>query len=153
MQKFLFLDFDGVLNGPTNGIEVDKVELLNQIVEATQCTVVISSSWRIIYTEDELRGRLHAAGYKYNFAGFTPNMGCNDHFVAGYKHEVSHRGHEIQRWCMDNQVALNDPDTRIVILDDSSDMNPLMDHLVRTSTYIGLGQYQVDEVIRRLNAS
>ena len=48
-MKVLFLDVDGVLNRcgkSAQGLEEDKVALLKQIVAATGCRIVLSSTWR-----------------------------------------------------------------------------------------------------------
>ncbi len=49
--KVIFLDFDGVLNslsGPSEGVSLlpDKLELLHQLVDATDAEIVLSTSWR-----------------------------------------------------------------------------------------------------------
>jgi hypothetical protein len=50
--KVLFLDIDGVLNGHQRhdngycGIDPGKVELLNGVILATRCRVVLASAWR-----------------------------------------------------------------------------------------------------------
>ena len=55
MNPVLFLDIDGVLNsrecwdrlrGLRHKIDREKVALLNEVVAATDCRIVVSSTWR-----------------------------------------------------------------------------------------------------------
>ncbi|WP_373776511.1 HAD domain-containing protein, partial [Porphyromonas loveana] len=80
MQKVIFLDFDGVLNSGDNsraisqllsdesemqrisiaGFEFDErcVRWLTYIINSTGAKIVISSSWRLNYTLEEMRAIL-----------------------------------------------------------------------------------------------
>ena len=77
MKKFLFLDFDGVLNSleffnsptpdyrkyPLNEFDPHAVDLLNKILSAGGVTnLVISSDWRKIYSKEELKKILKDIG-------------------------------------------------------------------------------------------
>ena len=76
INKYLFLDIDGVLNSvswyreewnknhvyPQGDFDPKCVELVNRIVEETGCKVVVSSSWR---TESNLQSIFDKAGLKY----------------------------------------------------------------------------------------
>jgi hypothetical protein len=59
-HKLLFLDFDGVLHS----VEASKQELfckaplLRNFLSANPCEIVISSSWRLHFSLDELKERL-----------------------------------------------------------------------------------------------
>lgn len=62
-KQLLFLDFDGVLH-PTS-VKSDQwfccADLLGEVLEDTQCGIVISSSWRFSHTLAELKALLPAA--------------------------------------------------------------------------------------------
>jgi hypothetical protein len=74
IQRVLFLDIDGVLNseewmraGHMKDIDRDAFspELcarLERVIQATGCDIVISSSWRIGHSTDEILGHLRARG-------------------------------------------------------------------------------------------
>jgi len=74
--KVLFLDIDGVLNGHQRhdngycGIDPVKVELLNGIVEASRCRIVLASAWRYMI----LGGDMTLKGFGHLLAtyGATP---------------------------------------------------------------------------------
>lgn len=100
INKYLFLDIDGVLNSvswyreewnknhvyPQGDFDPKCVELVNRIVEETGCKVVVSSSWR---TESNLQSIFDKAGLEFKIHSITP-FG-------------SHRGCEIQEW-LDSQT-------------------------------------------------
>jgi hypothetical protein len=139
----LFLDVDGVLNqcGTFHDIQGEKVALLHQIVAETRCSIVVSSTWRRTErTRKLLTGLLQEGGV--SIADWTP---CLDRISDTGLLQIAERGHEIQAW-LDAHPEI----TRFVILDDSSDMAHLMEHLVQTDTFTGLTETQVQEVIRRL---
>ena len=47
-DKIIFLDFDGVITNYESGFRLnpEKLMLLEQIIDATDCGLVISSAWR-----------------------------------------------------------------------------------------------------------
>ena len=63
MNKFLFLDFDGVLHPATlndNSELFSKNKLLEQTFLNLHCNIVISSSWRFHHSFDSLKNKLPA---------------------------------------------------------------------------------------------
>jgi hypothetical protein len=139
--KVIFLDFDGVLNnrkwlsrgGSRDDVDPESVRLLNWLVDATQAKVVVSSTWRILHTIEELRDTLDRAGFLGEIIGVTPGGGGT-------------RGPQIQQWIDDN--AFVGP---FVILDDDSDMLHLLDKLVKTKFETGLEVSHVKKAIEILN--
>lgn len=147
MKKIIFLDFDGVLNtyefldklpkpkfsdyqGWKNHDETFKpenIENLNHIIEKTGASIVISSSWRRLYTLKQIKNVLKKNGFKYieSVIDFTPS------FEAFWNAEYS-RGAEIYRWLADNDLYKK---CNFVILDDNSDMSFLIDKLIKTDPH------------------
>ena len=147
-MRVIFLDVDGVLNSNSfaekmfneQGVRVfyedilDKraIACLKQIVSATDAMIVLSSSWRKI---PKARARLveQLSEYGLSIHSDTPYTG-------------KERGDDITAWL--NRHKDIDIES-YVILDDDSDMNVHMKHLVHTSFY-GWGletmhiQYAVD---------
>lgn len=153
-MKIVLLDFDGVLNDSNwlrsleerswiGMIDPSKVELLNQIIKETEAKIVVSSSWRIQNSTEQLQDMLDRCGFNGEVIGCTPAKLSN-----------CFRGNEIQWWLNKHPEV-----EKFVILDDESDMLHLKDHLVQTSFGLnegengvgGLKQEHVNEVIRRLN--
>lgn len=140
-MKVIFLDVDGVLNRgkQMEKVEDDKIELLNQIVKATNAEIVLSSDWRYwLNTNDEdvmlLKRKLSSVGIE--IMSSTPIT----------KH--GYRGAEICQWI--NEWT-GEGIERFVILDDRDDMKPYMDRLVQTSFDLGLQEKHVKRAIQLLN--
>ena len=140
-MKYLFLDFDGVLNNAEtfktrddlDKIEPAKVALLNDI----DACIVISSAWREHHSVRELtqvlaRNGLHDADRVIDQTPMLDN--CP-------------RGDEIQAWLTAHRVE----PSQIAILDDVDDMLHLTPRLVLTEFADGLLPVHVHRVNELLN--
>lgn len=161
-SSVLFLDFDGVLNScdyfsspraadrHEDGRRVDPLAVanLNRIIEATNCQVVISSTWRKGNSLGGLLRILVSRGLDKkhwdNFIRMTPVL--DSRMESGLWRSVE-RGREIQAWLDKHPEKFE----RIVILDDDGDMVHLMPHLVLTHGITGLDAEKTAEAIRRLS--
>lgn len=141
-MKIIFLDVDGVLNTSNNilkeykngndttssriHLDIDCVNNLKKIVDRTNAQLVLSSSWR--------KGGFYSATiknleYQLNSNGMilldcTPIM------------PNATRGTEIKEW-LKSKSKIYKIDS-YVILDDSEDMDDLINHLVKTTYDDGL---------------
>lgn len=111
LPPVLFLDVDGVLNtekGTTPmGLSKPCLRRLREIVQKTQCDIVLSSTWRKLdYAKAELKKQFQYKGIPL-WVSETP---C---FNSGY------RGEEIREWLRHNPQV-----NTYAILDDDSDMLP-----------------------------
>jgi HAD domain in Swiss Army Knife RNA repair proteins len=137
-MKVLFLDIDGVVNCVTTptrfdnfiGIDPYMAILVNRIIEATNCSVVLSSSWRYHKESmDEVRRRV-----------------CDFIDVTPMNNGLTSRGTEIKAW-----LEAHPDVTQYAILDDNTDFlegQPLF----KTSWDLGLTGEIVEKVIHHLNA-
>ena len=87
MKKFLYLDIDDVIvvgdeywrrkNNVWDATPFNKgcVKILNEILELTGASIVVSSDWKIRYTLDELGGIFKFNGIKSIPVGTTPDLG------------------------------------------------------------------------------
>lgn len=141
-NTLLFLDVDGVLN--TNDwiwthpdrdddfihIDPSRVEIVNNLVSKLDCKVVISSTYRILHSLVDLRYGLREKGATFwnRVIGRTDQIG-------------SMRGDQIERF------MFKYPDHKLVILDDSADMNRMMQYLVRTNPDTGIVETDIDRAI------
>lgn len=128
MNKYIFLDFDGVLNSwrsdianhgvqsnPEQMIEAFNVidpkfdpiavHLVRRLVEETRAKIVVSSSWRKLNTIEGLVKSFTYYGWDAPIIGMTPNLRVQ-------------RGYEIEDWLKTNAQ----PEDKYVILDDGTDM-------------------------------
>lgn len=151
-MKVVFLDFDGVLNSVrwyqtgmkesqcalyyAKKIDPAAVGLLNQLVDRTGASVVISSTWRR-FADDVAVRTLRARGFMGQIIGKTPELS-------------TFRGLEIQSWLSTPPV----PVESFVILDDENDMVHLEHRLVQTSFQLGgLQDVHVERAIQILSLS
>ena len=178
MNKILFLDIDGVLNSSDwyssddaqelRHIKSDnedrknykfhfdprKVDLLSQIIDSTDCQIVISSSWRKNRTVEKLQEIFKIVGFSYP----EKIVGSTDVFYSWLKEGVhcsSVRGLEIRVWLEKNREFVNPlyaKTYRYCILDDNSDM--LLDqqnNFVKCTNQEGLTLELANRVIQILN--
>ena len=154
-MKVIFLDVDGVLNNMYSksrcqgytGIDIDKVERLKEIVDATGAKIVLSSTWRLGYNKDGHRLKKHGDYLKRKFDkvgvvlySVTPDLGKNGYY----------RGREIKQWIMDCGEEIE----RFVIIDDEMyDFNEqrLIENWLATSYYSTFGGLQPDHVQKAID--
>lgn len=149
-MKIIFLDIDGVLNNEINyndaALEqryvdtgeyddIDKrcVSLLNTLIKSTGAKVVVSSTWRIGRTTEQLQETLNKFGFEGEVIGITPWMDRTQYML---------RGNEIYAWLDQNEdlLGMNRYDfNRYVIFDDDSDMLLWQkDNFIQIDPYVGL---------------
>lgn len=137
-MKVLFLDIDGVLNNLYSMVQYKchlwppLVYKLNEISNSdTDVKVVVSSAWRILFSELELKNMLIRAGWSHAdlIIGVTP---------SGWHS----RGEEIQEW-LDAHPEV----THYAIVDDDSDMlESQMPYFVNTTYELGLLDSDVEKI-------
>lgn len=156
MNNIIFLDFDGVVNtiywsqGPDgvynqNVFKSGHQELnnkqaigwLNELYRQCSYDIVVSSTWRMGMTVEELQ-------YLLIKSGFDPDIKVID------KTPVLHteRGQEIQAW-IDEHNFTGD----FIIIDDDSDMCHLKNKLVQPNTYIGMTLYDFRKALKLFQKS
>jgi hypothetical protein len=145
-MKVIFLDIDGVLNSQNfihsfNGkwelhsVDPNAINVLNEIIKATNAKIVISSSWRIILDLNEIKDILIENGFVGEIIGKTPIIRDNNRC----------RGDEINAY-----LEANPNIDKFIILDDDSDMDNLIDRLVKTSYIDGLLPKHIEKAISLL---
>lgn len=163
--KVIFLDFDGVLNCTrsyfeerawrdagnepraetiTHWLAPYNMAPLNRIIAVTQAKVVISSTWRLLYSPLELRTTLERFGFEGEIIGRTVE---GRELAPGFYrtiHKSIPRGSEIAEW-----VNANSPRS-FVILDDDGDMQAFLPRLVQTNPDEGLTEADADRAIELL---
>lgn len=149
-MKILFLDVDGVMNNEETlkktahrfqgviGIDPYLALLVNRIIEATGCKVVLSSSWRG-----------SAESHEY----IEKCIGTKLHDITG-RCCAGIRGVEIYQWINKN-IPYNERDkTPYAILDDDSDMLIWQkDNFFQTSFKTGITEKISQDVINHLTKS
>lgn len=143
-MKILFLDIDGVCNnqktrerqGKTKfiGIKPELADLVRGIIKATDCKVVLSSSWRLFADSKEW-----ARQNVCEFFDQTIDM------QRGKVYGVVERGHEINEWLERHPEVQS-----YAILDDNEDFLEGQ-HLFLTTWEKGLTPEIADAVVKHLN--
>jgi len=140
-MKVLFLDIDGVLNcrssfnrqGTREIIEEDMVERINRVIEATGCSVVVSSTWRILMPLEELKRVLGGHGF------------LSEAIIDATPH-LTRRDDEIATWLESNLGV-----SKFAVVDDSiDDLTGVSDQLVRTSFETGVLDEHTEQLIQML---
>ena len=146
-MKVIFLDIDGVVNSEDSWRrrgdslyddipDEEHIKHLNTIVKETGAEIVISSSWRSVFTLLGLKYIMHGQGSIGKIIGKTPKI----------EHDTV-RGMEIQKWLDDTNEEIES----FVILDDDCDMAHLSDKLVKTTWETGLQEEHAMLAIEILN--
>ena len=167
MDKYLFLDFDGVLNtefyqdllmsqgkpfrdkyGPF--FDLVAVEQLKRVIDSTHADIVIESSWKYLgleamqdmWTDRQMPGRVIDITPTIVSASWSPN-------IDGFGLDVrKSKGIEIDFWLFENTVA----DARYVIIDDEYVIgNSQLPHFILTNPFDGLIELAADRAIALLN--
>jgi hypothetical protein len=151
MRKLLFLDVDGVLNDLqvlSSRNELGEVHLKNlqMITSATQCDIILSSTWRLF---SEHQNTLKVAFSIHNiplWIDVTPriipqNLSCVP------------RNQEINAWLVENVNT----SAKVVVVDDESDARLTTSHnlikhtFIHTSMNTGLTDIHAHDIIRFFN--
>ena len=130
MNKFLFLDLDGVLIF-NNTFSQEKALFVQEIINQTDVKIILSSSWRF----DE--SMIEVLENYFPITDVTPQL------------EKQARKYEIKQW-----LKINSPDfEKAVILDDR--MDAMLHHSkilsIKTDSYFGLSNEQALTAIEFLN--
>ena len=140
-MKVIFLDFDGVLitreyhiigeDGCTPYPHEYLINKLHQLIEKTGAQIVVSSSWRLYFTDEELSKIIN-----------HPVIGQTIHDYPKYKS----RGEEIAHYLREHRDIDN-----YVIVDDEDDMlKEQAYHFVHCKNHEGLTDEKIEEAIKIL---
>ena len=164
MKKVIFLDIDGVLATDkeffTNRTNFQKknekarelhipypfnkkaVDVFNEILDATDADIVLSSDWRMHWDLDELDGIFKFNGVKKSPIAVTSKM--KRKFSSDLEDD---RQHQIQEFKREHK-----PESWVAI--DDLDMSfSLGDHFFKTKSSMGLKQTGLkDKIIKKLNS-
>ena len=146
-MKVLFLDIDGVLcthqeyarseYDPEYETHIypfkkECVDNLNKILEQTDAKVVVSSTWRRLFSKENLQKIFKQNGLNADIFDVTPGT------ISGT------RSREINLWLEDHDKC------KFVVLDDL-DLSASFDMFVHTDERFGLTEGQTEEAISILN--
>ncbi len=123
-NNYIFTDIDGVLN-PHWRKKWDKtaIKIYNQVCKEFNLKPVITSTWRLNYTKEELQEIFNNQGIEDEIFDYVPDLDMID------------RGLEIKDWLGNNQY-----DNYVVIDDRTDDIEPYVKNVVKCRSLIGLSK-------------
>jgi hypothetical protein len=128
-MRIIFTDIDGVLNPHWRTKWSKKsITLYNELCKEYDLKPVITSTWRIAHTKEQLQDIFKFQGIEVDIYDYTPILG-------------GARGLEIKEW-LDN----NDCDNFIIIDDKTSDIEPYINNVVKCRSWIGLSTDEIKEI-------
>jgi hypothetical protein len=125
-------------------IDPDAVLALNSLIHQTRASVVVSSSWRTMWSLEKLQRILRWHGFDHHLLGATPD-GFEMRAQNGDGEHV-HRGQEILAWL---GLLPRWLEVRWVVLDDEN-VPGHEDRLWRTNEEIGLQAVDIPKIIEIL---
>lgn len=144
-HPIFFTDFDGVLNTPLSwgklprqhAIDRDKVDRLHRACKDHDARIVVSSSWRTIWTLEQLRDMLGFHGLPRHYViDATPRLTV--HGVISVPRHV-----EIRTWLNEH------PDVKhFVIFDDANDamLIECPHRFIQTSSSVGITDAHLERI-------
>ena len=150
MKKYIFLDFDGVINTQKNKFDKNAMANLRHLLERSDAKVIISSTWRLQGIEyiKQLWQKQHLSG---EITDLTPScnsiMFSNVEGTEEWQGLHACKGLEIAEW-----LRLNAKEPyRYIILDDEEDfLLSQREHLVKVEGSKGLNKEDVRSAIQIL---
>jgi histidinol phosphatase-like enzyme len=168
MKKYLFLDFDGVLNTEhyqnvlmhegkalqdRHGafFDPETVEQLRRIINETHADIVVSSSWKY-YGLDAMQDLWEARQMPGKIIDITPSAVSDNWLLTANLDDLAAmkpcKGMEIVSWLADNA----DKDAKYVIIDDEYViLDSQVPYFILTNPFDGITQELADRAIRILN--
>jgi len=160
-MKIIFLDIDGVLlsqkwlreqKGKKHKILTKSaVSALQHIIKQTKAKIVISSTWRLNNSLDDIVSMFNENGIYADFIGVTKQLNFSN------SNDNVPRGCEIHQWLSDNKSLLGckiQSFKKYIILDDDSDMLYWQrNNFIRVDSEVGLTKVQAEKAIAILNAT
>jgi hypothetical protein len=129
-MNIIFTDIDGVLN-PHWRKKWDKtaIKIYNQLCREFDLLPVITSTWRLNHTKEELQVIFDNQGIETPIYDYTPNL------------DYIERGLEIKAW-----LDVNHCDNYVVIDDNTHDIVEYVNNVVKCRSWLGLSKDEYLEI-------
>lgn len=123
MEKYIFLDVDGVLNGQHSFNETCLYPFylnnLKELINKTNAKIILSSSWRnFLHKENNKYVPNKEGGYGDKLIKAFDELNLEIHDTTELGYSTKKRGFQIKEW-LDNYA---DKEYKYIILDDDDDM-------------------------------
>ena len=128
--RVIFTDIDGVLNPHwRTKCKKSSIAIYNRVCKEFDLKPVISSTWRINHTIEELQKIFTEQGIDVTIYDYTPNI------------DQTPRGIQIKSWLDNNQC-----DDWVIIDDKTSDIDPYVSNSVKCRSWLGLTEDEYKEI-------
>ena len=133
-MKVIFTDIDGVLNPhwKTNWSK-SAIKIYNKICKEYDLKPVITSTWRINHTKEQLQKIFNNQGIEVEIYDYTPHIDQKD------------RGLEIKEWLSNNKV-----DNFVIIDDIVHNIIPHVGNVVKVRSWVGLTEEEYIEIKKKI---
>ncbi len=149
-MKILFLDFDGVITTYDSkwNIDLNKLALLDKIIEQTNAKIVVTSSWKHGSKDvEDFKTRIYTRRCSKNIKDETPFGKFVDQ-IYDITDGCGYRGDEVEKYLNNHKDEVES----YVILDDDDDFKEKqLFNFVQTDTYEGITEREVKLCIGILN--
>jgi len=136
-MNIIFTDIDGVLNPHWRKKWSKKAVLnYNTICKEFDLKPVITSTWKLNHTKEELQKVFIEQGIEIEIYDYTPHLDQQD------------RGLEIKQWLDDSRYK-DKVDNYVVIDDRTYNIEPHVDNVVKCQSWVGLTEEEC-EIIRNI---
>ena len=126
----IFTDIDGVLNPHwKKKWSKSAISIYNRVCKEYDLKPVITSTWRINHTKEELQEIFTNQGIETPIYDYTPDLDMID------------RGQEIKTWLDNNKC-----DNYVVIDDRTDDIEPYVDNVFKCRSWLGLSKDEYLEI-------
>ena len=134
-MKVIFTDIDGVLNPHwKNKWSKSAIKIYHQICKEYDLKPVITSTWRINHTKEQLQKIFNDQGIEVEIYDYTPHIDQKD------------RGLEIKEWLSNNKV-----DNFVIIDDIIHNITPHVVNVVKVRNWVGLTEEEYIEIKKILD--
>ena len=151
MEKYIFLDFDGVLNTPKGKFDQKAIDNLRYLLERSDAKVIISSTWRLQGMEyiQKLWQDYHLPG---EVVGLTPSCNSIDFSnidgLEEWKGLHAAKGLEIAEWL---RLHAKEPYCYVILDDEEDILFAQQEHLVKIEGGKGLSKADAKASLKILN--
>lgn len=150
-MKVIFLDFDGVITTYYShwNIDIEKLKLLDEIIQQTDAKIVVSSSWKHgSENVEDFKNRIYNKRCSKNIKTQTPFEKFVNQIYDITDSNGAWRGDEVQRWVDNHKEELES----YVILDDDDDFkDEQLFNFVQTDGFEGITSREVKLCVGILN--
>lgn len=149
-MKILFLDFDGVITTYDSKwqIDLDKLALIDKIIQQTDAKIVVTSTWKHSSKNvEDFKTRIYTRRCSENAKDETPFAKFVDQ-IYDITYGCGYRGEEVEEYLNKHK---EDVESYVILDDDDDFKEEQLFNFVQTDTYEGITEREVKLCVGILN--